>query len=167
MFTHAQSHCSDANVQKRLTALHPPVLDDFHSIAWIYTCASMVPQLTPCCPSTAIVCRNNELAPPISSSLQCEQKTWSYTVSVSILFILEILLDTLRSMVRSPISTTRPPRMSGLTLGTTFSFLPWLYSDLLMAVSRRRRSLSSSFCTQHSQHMFSQRFLDMWLPALE
>lgn len=38
-----------------------------------------------------------------------------YRVSLSSLFILAILPETLRSMVRSPISTTSPPTMSGLT----------------------------------------------------
>jgi hypothetical protein len=39
----------------------------------------------------------------------------SYKVSVRSLFIFAIRPDTLRSIVRSPISTTRPPRMSELT----------------------------------------------------
>lgn len=38
-----------------------------------------------------------------------------YRVSVRSLFILAILEETERSMVRSPISTTRPPMMSELT----------------------------------------------------
>lgn len=38
-----------------------------------------------------------------------------YRVSVRSLFILAILEETERSMVRSPISTTRPPMMSALT----------------------------------------------------
>ena len=38
-----------------------------------------------------------------------------YKVSVRSLFILAMRAETLRSIVRSPISTTRPPRMSGLT----------------------------------------------------
>ena len=37
-----------------------------------------------------------------------------HNVSVKSLFIFAILADTLRSIVRSPISTTRPPRISGL-----------------------------------------------------
>jgi len=68
-----------------------------------------------------------------------------YTLSVKSLLSLEILLWTLRSMVRSPTSTTKPPRISGLILVTVLSFLPWLYSDLAMAVSRRWRVLGSSF----------------------
>jgi hypothetical protein len=47
-----------------------------------------------------------------------------YKVSLSSLFILAILPETDRSMVRSPISTTRPPLISGLTLETTLSFSP-------------------------------------------
>lgn len=35
---------------------------------------------------------------------------------------------------------------SRLTLGTTFSFFPWLYSDLATAVSKRWSVLMSSFC---------------------
>jgi len=51
-----------------------------------------------------------------------------------------ILAETERSMVRSPISTTRPPLISGLTLGTTLSFWPEeTYEDLLTADSRRLR----------------------------
>ena len=51
-------------------------------------------------------------------------------------------------MVRSPISTTRPPRISGLTSFRTLSFLPWLYWDLVTAFSRRPRVLLSRGCTQ-------------------
>lgn len=47
-----------------------------------------------------------------------------YKVSLSSLFILAIFAETDRSMVRSPISTMSPPRISGLTLGTTLSFWP-------------------------------------------
>ena len=64
-----------------------------------------------------------------------------YRVSVNSLFIFEIFEETLRSIVRSPISTTKPPWISGftlqsvslckegksslyLTLGMTLSFLP-------------------------------------------
>lgn len=39
-----------------------------------------------------------------------------YRVSVNSLFIFEIFEETLRSIVRSPISTTKPPLISGLTL---------------------------------------------------
>jgi len=38
-----------------------------------------------------------------------------YKASWRSLFMRAILDDTLRSIVRSPISTTRPPRISGLT----------------------------------------------------
>jgi len=47
-----------------------------------------------------------------------------YKVSVRSLFIFAIRAETLRSIVRSPISTTSPPRISGLTLLVTFSFFP-------------------------------------------
>jgi len=47
-----------------------------------------------------------------------------YKVSVRSLFILAIREETLRSIVRSPISTMSPPWMSGLTLLVTLSFLP-------------------------------------------
>lgn len=40
----------------------------------------------------------------------------NYRVSVKSLFIFEIFEETLRSIVRSPISTTKPPLISGLTL---------------------------------------------------
>ena len=40
----------------------------------------------------------------------------AYSVSVKSLFIFEIFEETLRSIVRSPISTTRPPLISGFTL---------------------------------------------------
>ena len=68
-----------------------------------------------------------------------------YTATVNILFILLIFAATLESIVRSPISTISPPRISGLTFVMTFSFLPCEYSDFPMAVSRRWRSLLSSF----------------------
>lgn len=42
-------------------------------------------------------------------------KGWFYRESVRSLFILAMRAETLRSMVRSPISTTSPPTMSGLT----------------------------------------------------
>ncbi len=45
--------------------------------------------------------------------------SWAYRVSVKSLFIFVILDETLRSIVRSPISTTNPPLMSGLTCGTS------------------------------------------------
>ncbi len=48
--------------------------------------------------------------------------------------------------------------MSGLTFGTTLSFLPWLNSDLLRAVSRRRRSLSSSFYSMLLEHLLQVVF---------
>lgn len=48
----------------------------------------------------------------------------SYRVSVKSLFIFEIFEETLRSIVRSPISTTKPPLISGFTFGMTLSFLP-------------------------------------------
>lgn len=90
-----------------------------------------------------------------------------YKESVRSLFILAMRLETLRSIVRSPISTTRPPTMSGLTwaralatgldymrmkLGkkrhtslVTLSFLPApTYSDLATAVSSLERVLLSS-----------------------
>jgi hypothetical protein len=51
-------------------------------------------------------------------------KRYIYKVSLSSLFILDILAATDRSMVRSAISTMRPPLISGLTLGTTLSFWP-------------------------------------------
>ena len=58
-----------------------------------------------------------------------------------------ILAETERSMVRSPISTTRPPLISGLTLGTTLSFWPEeTYEDLLTADSRRLRVRLSRGC---------------------
>ena len=41
---------------------------------------------------------------------------YCYRVSVRSLFILEIFEETLRSIVRSPISTTKPPLISGFTL---------------------------------------------------
>ena len=40
----------------------------------------------------------------------------AHSVSVKSLFIFEIFEETLRSIVRSPISTTRPPLISGFTL---------------------------------------------------
>ena len=94
-----------------------------------------------------------------------------YRASVRTLFNLLILDETLRSMVRSPISTISPPMASGLTyvlseknmeissfhsfllsiafrvsptFVTTFNFLPWLYSDLATALSRRCMVLMSS-----------------------
>ena len=79
-----------------------------------------------------------------------------YRASVRALFILAILEETLRSMVRSPISTTRPPTMSGLTLVTTLSFLPWLNSDLATAFSRREMVLASSSCTRWSAFPFKE-----------
>jgi hypothetical protein len=57
------------------------------------------------------------------STLSAER--YIYKVSLSSLFILAILAETDRSMVRSPISTTSPPRISGLTLDTTLSFWPF------------------------------------------
>lgn len=67
-----------------------------------------------------------------------------YKVSLRSLFILAILEETDRSMVRSPISTMSPPRISGLTLETTLSFWPLeTYCDLLTAASRRERVLLS------------------------
>lgn len=61
-----------------------------------------------------------------------------YKESVRSLFILAILLATDKSMVRSAISTMSPPRISGLTLGTTLSVWPVVtYCEFLMAVSRR------------------------------
>lgn len=63
-----------------------------------------------------------------------------YRLSLSSLFILAIFAETERSMVRSPISTTSPPRISGLTLETTLTFLPWpTYCDLETADSMRER----------------------------
>lgn len=63
------------------------------------------------------------------------------------MFILAIFEETDRSMVRSPISTTRPPRISGLTLVTTLSFWPWpTYCDLETADSRREMVLLSRGC---------------------
>ena len=49
------------------------------------------------------------------SSLFLLVQTLDYSVSVRSLFIFAILEETLRSIVRSPISTTRPPMISGLT----------------------------------------------------
>lgn len=46
---------------------------------------------------------------------QLSRLFYIYKASVRALFILAILEETLRSMVRSPISTTRPPTRSGLT----------------------------------------------------
>lgn len=40
----------------------------------------------------------------------------TYRVSVNSLFIFDIFEETLRSIVRSPISTTKPPLISGFTL---------------------------------------------------
>lgn len=63
-----------------------------------------------------------------------------------------ILDETERSIVLSPISTTRPPRMSGFTWLVTFSFLPApTYADLETAASRRERVLLSN-CYRESQH---------------
>jgi hypothetical protein len=97
-----------------------------------------------------------------------------YKVSVRSLFILAILAETLRSIVLSPISTTNPPTISGLTclegvskggqvqqeerrknrrpgtgvlhtLLVTLSFLPWpTYSDFATAVSKREMVLLSN-----------------------
>ena len=77
-----------------------------------------------------------------------------YKVSESSLFMRAILADTLRSIVLSPISTIRPPRISGLTcsrrsanqrrvrmgflhltFGTTFNFLPCPTYWLLLTVA--------------------------------
>jgi len=44
-----------------------------------------------------------------------DKKEMVYRESLSSLFILESLEETLRSIVRSPISTTSPPTISGLT----------------------------------------------------
>lgn len=52
------------------------------------------------------------------------KEVYGYRVSVKSLFIFEIFEETLKSIVRSPISTTKPPLISGFTLGTTLSFLP-------------------------------------------
>jgi hypothetical protein len=46
---------------------------------------------------------------------QLSRLFYIYKASVRALFILAILEETLRSIVRSPISTTRPPTRSGLT----------------------------------------------------
>lgn len=97
-----------------------------------------------------------------------------YKVSVSSLFIFAILAETLRSIVRSPISTTRPPRISELTwtrlscvchrigieqytLFVTFNFLPWpTYSDFATAASRRERVLlSNGYISDAHQHTSS------------
>ena len=43
------------------------------------------------------------------------KRTCLHNVSVSSLFIFDIFEETLRSIVRSPISTIKPPMMSGLT----------------------------------------------------
>lgn len=51
----------------------------------------------------------------LSVPLRSHTKEVIYRVSVRSLFILAILEETERSMVRSPISTMRPPRMSELT----------------------------------------------------
>lgn len=76
----------------------------------------------------------------------CEAR-YIYRVSLSSLFIRAILAETERSIVRSPISTTRPPRMSGFTFGTTLSLWPWpTYWDLLTADSRRLRVRLSRGC---------------------
>lgn len=63
-----------------------------------------------------------ELWPNIGSYLQRTRNiqknnvmVFVYRVSLSSLFILAIFAETLRSIVRSPISTTKPPLMSGLT----------------------------------------------------
>lgn len=45
-----------------------------------------------------------------------------YRVSVSSLFILAILEETERSIVRSPISTTNPPTISGLTCARQYLY---------------------------------------------
>lgn len=72
-------------------------------------------------------------------------RRYFYRVSVRSLFILASLEDTDKSMVRSPISTTRPPRISGFTSLVTFSFLPGpTYWDLETAASRRDRVRASS-----------------------
>lgn len=66
------------------------------------------------------------------------------------LFILAMREETLRSMVRSPTSTTSPPIMSELTSLVTLSFLPWpTYWDLETAVSRRDSVLLSRGCASH------------------
>ena len=44
-----------------------------------------------------------------------KKEKYFYRTSVRSLFILAIFDETLRSMVRSPISTTTPPTMSGFT----------------------------------------------------
>ena len=67
-----------------------------------------------------------------------------HKASVRSLLSLAILLEIERSMVRSPISTTRPPMREGSTLLETLSFWPVLMKrDLEMAVSRRVMSLGS------------------------
>lgn len=73
------------------------------------------------------------------------ERRYFYRVSLRSLFSLTILEDTDKSMVRSPISTTRPPRISGFTSFVTFSFLPGpTYCDLETAASRRDRVRPSS-----------------------
>lgn len=70
-----------------------------------------------------------------------------YKVSLRSLFILAILAATDLSMVRSAISTMSPPRISGLTLGTTLRVWPfWTYCEFLMAFSRREMVLLSRGC---------------------
>lgn len=54
-------------------------------------------------------------SPPVPGPLSLHIKKLIYRVSVRSLFIFAILEETERSMVRSPISTTRPPMMSELT----------------------------------------------------
>lgn len=67
-----------------------------------------------------------------------------YKVSLRSLFILAIFAATDLSMVRSAISTMSPPRISGLTLGTTLRVWPLAtYCEFLMAFSRRLMVLLS------------------------
>lgn len=64
--------------------------------------------------------------------------------SVRALLSLAILLETDKSTVRSPTSTMRPPRISGLTLLETFRVLPSpTKEDFEMEAWRRLRVLAS------------------------
>lgn len=81
--------------------------------------------------------------PPLARS---RRTTIAQTLSCNILFNRLTLAATLVSIVRSPISTTRPPRIDGSIFALTLSFLPWLYSDFATAASIRFRVRLSSSC---------------------
>ena len=66
-----------------------------------------------CCPWVSLLWRDHQTRQIGRSQRTC--LTGAHSASLSNLFILDTFEETLRSIVRSPISTTSPPTMSGFT----------------------------------------------------